>query len=418
MKGIFKKLTMVVFIALLVAGCTSKNTAKPNESSSGTPQTDNSNGEDIEPIEMTFAVGRVDSDVNFPDGQSTKDNKWTRLVEEELGVKLDVTLAMKAGDEYNQKLNALIVTNDLPDLFTVRGSEIVQMDQLIEAGLAEDLTEVFEKHASPLLKELLPDEALEPLKRDGKLYFMPDVQRPGEDASMMWIRTDWLEKLNLPEPKTFQDVIAIAEAFKAMNPDQNYGFDAGPGSYGMYGLSGLFAAYHAYPDAWIKDADGNIVHGNIQPEMKAALQSLQDLKEQGLIHNEWTVNDDGERSRADYTNGKLGIHFGKWWAPEWPLQLIKENDPEAEWKAFPFMSIDDKPALHLQETVQVNSYYVLKKGFAHPEKYMEMVNLVVEHYWGDDPQTDPRDSSLWKLAPAHNEPWEKILCFNSLSKKP
>ena len=47
MKGIFKKLTMVVFIALLVAGCTSKNTAKPNESSSGTPETDNSNGEDL-----------------------------------------------------------------------------------------------------------------------------------------------------------------------------------------------------------------------------------------------------------------------------------------------------------------------------------------------------------------------------------
>ena len=112
----------------------------------------------------------------------------------------------------------------------------------------------------------------------------------------------------------------------------------------MYSLSGLFSAYHAYPDAWIKDADGNIVNGNIQPEMKDALQSLQDLKKNGLIHKEWTVADDGERSRQDYINGKLGIHFGKWWAPEWPLQLIKDNDPDAEWKAFSFMSIDDKPA--------------------------------------------------------------------------
>ena len=38
---------------------------------------------------------------------------------------------------------------------------------------------------------------------------------------------DWLKKLNLPEPKTFQDVIAIAEAFKEMDPSQNYGFEAG-----------------------------------------------------------------------------------------------------------------------------------------------------------------------------------------------
>ena len=78
----------------------------------------------------------------------------------------------------------------------------------------------------------------------------------------------------------------------------------------MYSLSGLFSAYHAYPNAWIKDADGNLVNGTIQPEMKDALQSLQDLKKNGLIHQEWTVADDGERSRQDYINGKLGIHFG------------------------------------------------------------------------------------------------------------
>ena len=131
---------------------------------------------------MTFAIGRVDSDVNFPDGQSTKDNKWTRLVEEELGVKMNVTLAMKNGDEYTQKLNALIITNDLPDLFTVRGEDIIQLNQLIEAGLAEDLTDVYEKYASPLVKELIPEEALAPLRRDGKLYFIPDLQRPSEDG--------------------------------------------------------------------------------------------------------------------------------------------------------------------------------------------------------------------------------------------
>ncbi|MBS4178739.1 extracellular solute-binding protein [Lederbergia citrea] len=407
MKKTFKNLVALVIILLLITGCSNKGT----ETSSGKPKGEKSDGNDNSPIEMTFAVGRVDSDVNFPDGQSTKDNKWTRLVEEEVGVKLDVTLAMKSGDEYTQKLNALIVTNDLPDLFTVRGEDIIQMDQIIEAGLAEDLTEVFEQHASPLVKELLPAEALEPLKRDGKLYFIPDLQRPSEDGSMTWIRADWLKKLNLPEPKTFQDVIAIAEAFKDMNPKQNYGFEAGTSPYGMYSLSGLFSAYHAYPNAWIKDADGNLVNGNIQPEMKDALQSLQDLKKKGLIHNEWTVSDDGERSRQDYINGKLGIHFGKWWAPEWPLQLIKDNDPDSEWKAFPFMSIDDKPALHLQETVQANSYYVLKKGYAHPEKYIEMVNLVAEHYWGEDPQVDPEASELWKMAPAHLQPWGKNIVF-------
>ena len=364
MNRVVNHLLMVVLITLLIAGCSNKDTATPpSDSSSGTSQAEKTDGKYNPPIEMTFAVGRVDSDVNFPDGQSTKDNQWTRKVEEELGIKLDVTLAMKSGDEYNQKLNALIVTNDLPDLFTVYGGAINQVDQIIEADIAEDLTEAFDKYASPLVKELLPDSALEPLKRDGKLYFLPALQNPAEEGFMTWIRMDWLEKLNLPEPKTFQDVIAIAEAFKAMNPDQNYGFEAGTTDWNMYSLSGLFSAYHAYPNAWIKDANGNLVNGTILPEMKDALQSLQDLKKKGLIHQEWTVSDDGEKSREDLINGKLGIHFGQWWAPEWPLQLVKDNDPDSEWKAFPFMSVDGEPALHLQQTVQVNSFYVLKKGF-------------------------------------------------------
>ena len=157
-------------------GCTNKNTTTPNDSSSGTSEAEKTDGKYDPPIEMTFAVGRVDSDVNFPDGQTTKDNQWTRKVEEELGIKLDITLAMKSGDEYNQKLNALIVTNDLPDLFTVYGGAINQVDQIIEADLAEDLTDAFDKYASPLVKELLPDEALAPLKRDGKLYFLPALK--------------------------------------------------------------------------------------------------------------------------------------------------------------------------------------------------------------------------------------------------
>ena len=76
-----------------------------------------------------------------------------------------------------------------------------------------------------------------------------------------------------------------------------------------------------------------------------------------------------------------------------------------------FMSIDDKPALHLQETVQANSFYVLKKGLPNPKSYIEMVNLVAEHYWGEDPQTDPEASELWKLAPAHLQPWGKNIVF-------
>ncbi|NIK78694.1 putative aldouronate transport system substrate-binding protein [Paenibacillus castaneae] len=418
MKKLTTNLLLTMMFMLLIAACSNgtdkpSNTSKPQATPNNSSTTESSSSGDKydPPIKMTFAVGRVDADVVFPDGQSTKDNQWTRLVEEKLGIKLDVTLAMPKGQEFTQKVNALIVTNDLPDLFTVSEEEMIQVDQLIQAGIAEDLTDLFEEYASPLVKQLMPDEALEPLKRNGRLYFLPNLQRPAEEGFMTWIRTDWLKKLNIPEPKTFQDVIAIAEAFKAMNPTKNYGFQAGTESWDMYSLSGLFAAYHAYPNAWLKDANGNLVNGNIQPEVKAALQSLQNLKKEGLISNEWTLGDDGEKARQDLINGRVGIHFGQWWAPEWPLQLVKDNDPEAEWKAFKFMSVDGQPALHLQNTVSLTGLYVLKKGHSNPEALIKMLNLVADFYWGENPQADPDNSNLWKLAPGDAQPWGKNIVF-------
>ncbi|NIK78688.1 putative aldouronate transport system substrate-binding protein [Paenibacillus castaneae] len=428
MKKTFFNFMVIALVMFLVASCSSKsanntadNTAPPkgNDSSvvgeqeNGTNSGSISSGKYDPPLKLDFAVGRVDSDVNFPDGQTTKDNKWTRLVEEELGIKLNVTLAMAASSEYTQKLNSLIITNELPDLFTVHHTEYNQLDQIIRAGLAEDITDVFYEHASPLVRELLPEEALEPLKRDGKLYFIPQLLNPAEEGNIMWIRTDWLKKLNIQEPKTFQDIIAIAEAFKALDPAKNYGFQAGLESWDMYSLSGFFAAYHAYPDAWIKDSNGNLVNGTIQPETKAALKSLQEMKSKGLINKEWTINDDGAKAREDLVTGKVGISFGKWWAPEWPLFMTKDNDQEAEWDAFAFVSIDDKPALHLKNVVSASSFYVLKKGYSNPEALIKMLNLQAEHYWGDNPTVDPEGSSLWKIAPVVSEPWGKNIQFQA-----
>ena len=34
----------------------------------------------------------------------------------------------------------------------------------------------------------------------------------------LFVRTDWLKELGLPEPKTMDDFIKIAEAFKTKNP--------------------------------------------------------------------------------------------------------------------------------------------------------------------------------------------------------
>lgn len=77
-------------------------------------------------------------------------------------------------------------------------------------------------------------------------------------------------------------------------------------------------AYHAYPGMWTTDDTGRIVYGSIQPEMKDALQVLQNMCNDGLLDKEFAVKDIAKA--ADLTSaGKCGLAFGAMRAPFYPL---------------------------------------------------------------------------------------------------
>ena len=75
-----------------------------------------------------------------------------------------------------------------------------QLRELSNAGLIEDLTDVYEQYASTLTKRVLSEEGdgpFEPATIDGKLMGIPQTSSSIEDADLLWIRTDWLHRLGL-----------------------------------------------------------------------------------------------------------------------------------------------------------------------------------------------------------------------------
>lgn len=427
-------LSVVLLISLVACSTNGSNnnvgdSPKQNDQGKNEPKTvtpDNKKEEEPEtidpmakydpPITMEVGYGRVDADVVLPDGQTKDNNMWTQIYEDELGIKLEAKYAMPSGEEMNQRLNALIVSNDLPDIFTVHGSQTQQLQQLIEADLIADLTDVYDQYASPLVKDLLPEAALEPILRDGRLFAIPHMVDTSEDGFMIWIRTDWLDNLKLSPPKTMQDLLAIAKAFTHDDPDQNgqddtYGFVASADGNvsNPFTLGGFFYGYHAYPGIWLKDDSGKLVYGSIQPEMKDALQQLQELYQDGVISKEWTVNDNAQ-NQQDLINGKVGIYFAKNWASEVPLQKNIDLNPDADWHAYPFVSIDNQPAKAVKGKLKVTNYFVESSDFSHPEAIIKLLNVTVENLYGSEPIQDPPGSkSLWKMTPVNAEPFGKNL---------
>ena len=62
---------------------------------------------------------------------------------------------------------------------------------------------------------------MEAAKRNDVLYGIPSGNAERIPSQFLWIRKDWLDKLGLDVPKTLDDVVEVARAFKNDDPDGN-----------------------------------------------------------------------------------------------------------------------------------------------------------------------------------------------------
>lgn len=336
------------------------------------------------PIELTFVrdTGGLDDLLwQFP-GETLEDNRWSRLYEQVLGVRIKYDWVAQ-GDQYRQKLGFSLATGKIPDIVRV---DAQQLRQLSNAGLIQDLSDVYVKYAAPFTKRILSQEGSGPFEAatvDGKLMGIPESFSSIEGAEYLWIRTDWLDNLGLQPPRTMEDLLAISKAFTEDDPDRNGKKD----TFGLAvtkdiwdpvaGLKGFMAGYGAYPNLWLKDAHGSLVYGGVQPEVKTALKALQELYGNGQIDSEFAMMD-GNKVRSKVAKGKIGIAYGVQWSSFW-VQPSREN-PKAQWQAFPIVSISDQlPKVPLPFNT---SLLVVRKGYEYPEAIVKLINLHLEKNWG------------------------------------
>lgn len=374
------------------------------------------------PLEIHF-VRQVDDTIEanvlsqYP-GQTIENNFWLDTYEKELGIKVVYDWIVKGGDEFNQKLNVTLASGSIPDCMVVNATQLMQ---LVEADLIQPMDELYESYASDLAKELMRQEGDAPFKAgtfDGKLYGIPVTAGSIDSADLMWIRTDWLEALNMQPPKTMDELFTMVDAFVNADFDGNGKADtvglaiAGTSLWGGYaGLRGFFNAYHAYPQIWI-ERDGKLVYGSIQPEAKVALKALNEMYQKGYISREFGVLDGGKTGEAPGA-GLNGLSFGQQWNSLWPLQASKDNFPEAQWTTFAIPSVDDIPS-KVQVNMGTTGWLVVNKDFQHPEAIVKMVNLFMEKCWGVTGDNGvyyapPEAEGVWKLSPVTCSPPNKNL---------
>ncbi|MGG4129164.1 extracellular solute-binding protein [Paenibacillus illinoisensis] len=340
---------------------------------------------------ITLRYGKeVDpTDKSLPAGDTPENNQYSRYVKDNLNIDTKVTWQAATGTNYEQKVNLAISSNDLPDALVVKDT---QLRAMVKAGQLEDLTDAFNRYASPAMKSYMEKTngvSAEAVTFDGKMYAIPSIQVHSDGVHQMWIRKDWLDKLGLEPPQTMEELENVAKAFVEQDPDGNGKNDtigiAGQQNGGRlyanflestnntYGLDPIFGAYKAYPGYWLKDDAGNPVYGSILPETKEALAKLRDMYANGLIDKELGIR---KAASEPVVNGNAGIFFAPWWMGYGPLPDAIKNDPNANWQAY-LLPLDADGQFNAHMGAPSTVFVVVRKGYEHPEAVIKMLNLLI-----------------------------------------
>ena len=323
-----KKVASTALVGLMVGsslvGCGNSATTSTNDtqSSDKAPATESSTTPAADAAEANKEVSKpekihwmVHSGMNAENGS----DQWVEEFEKKTGI--DMELEMVSNNEYKTILELAFASGRVPNVFDLTGENLAIY---VKQGAIRDLTDWVKN--SDFYDRVDPG-VWEAVELDGKIYAVP-IEVPS--AAVTYVRKDWLDRLGMDIPTTYDEFTAMLTAFKNDIPECTVPLTA-PGLKVSMNLPEFFLG--ANPD-FIKK-DGKWVNGMLEPNMADALQRLQDAYKDGLIDLE-VVTNTTSNCRDQWYSGSVGVFT--YWGGNWGQTLterLQVNVPEAEVVAIP-----------------------------------------------------------------------------------
>lgn len=383
----------VTGIMLILAGCKSPAGFVSNDNEEYNARMEEARttpfGAYPETIEYTLGKMTSVNNSNMPENDTYTDNAYTRYIKSVINVQnVD---AFEANDsQYDTNVSMAISMGSLPDIMVVSSQD--EVEQLVGAGLIEDLTESYNNCISDRIRKMYEsygDSLKDMVTYDGKIMALPETNIT-DGPNLVWLRKDWMDKLGLSEPHTIDDVVNIVKHFISEDPGNN-GEDASgkPNTVGLavdtdvtgecgysseFLLDIIFACFGAYPKQWIMNDDGEIVYGSVTDEAKEALSYINSLYNQGVIDNDFLLRTSTNICEL-IENGLCGSFFGPWWAPNNPLANAVSKNPDADWQPY-LIATDSDGTTSYHSQNPCYKYVVVRKGYEHPEIAAKMISVM------------------------------------------
>ena len=385
----------VTGIMLILAGCKSPAGFVSNDNEEYNARMEEARttpfGAYPETIEYTLGKMTSVNNSNMPENDTYTDNAYTRYIKSVINVQ-NVDVFEANDSQYDTNVSMVISMGSLPDIMVVSSQD--EVEQLVEAGLIEDLTESYNNCISDRIRKMYEsygDSLKDMVTYDGKIMALPETNIT-DGPNLVWLRKDWMDKLGLSEPHTIDDVVNIVKHFISEDPGNN-GVDASgkPNTVGLavdtdvtgecgysseFLLDIIFACFGAYPKQWIMNDDGEIVYGSVTDEAKEALSYISSLYNQGVIDNDFLLRTSTNICEL-IENGLCGSFFGPWWAPNNPLANAVSRNPDADWQPY-LIATDSDGTTSYHSQNPCYKYVVVRKGYEHPEIAAKMISVIFD----------------------------------------
>lgn len=202
--------------------------------------------------------------------------------------------------DFETKLNAAAAAHDLPD---------VVVDDAAQLGAFEQMGIVQEVDRNAIKgQENLTDAAWKSAQDvSGKYYAVPFSAQ----ADLLFVRKDWLKKVGMKPPKTWDDMVKVAKAFTTEDPDGNgkddtYGIVI-PGSTERGYISWNWSTYLWQAGGDYVDDSGKPVINS--PQAVQAAQWYEDLFCKDKVVQPGALNDVTDDTNKAWQTGVGGMYL-------------------------------------------------------------------------------------------------------------
>ncbi len=321
----------------------------------------------------------------LPKGDTYEDNAYTRLIEAEFNIDLQSEFEVLQSD-YQRRVSQCIATKELPDIMMI--DTLDELLQLHENDLIADLSSVYNEYATPGIKakyDSYNGKCLDDVTFNDKMLALPGTSLL-ETPTMVWIRSDWLDDLNIEidtdndRKITIKEIELVAREFVNANLGE-VEIPVGIATTtdvisqtadNSYCLNQIAYAMNAMPKTWYLE-DNELIYGSTTQETLKFLMLMNNWFEDGILDPQFATRtwDDIQNLLI---NGSTGIAFGAWHLPDWGLNQVYENDKNATFEAYALEN--DIGKIYSKHNKATCGYIVVSKDCKYPEIAVHILNLL------------------------------------------